>query len=413
MVSSHEAPHKSPQCLGVKLREVRVRRGLTQEGLALMAGYARSYILAIERGERTNLTLEALGRLADALGVRPGDLLGEEDLDASGSRDSHLKVVLESWPHLPEGDREELAWMARRWARMAMADPGEVCDAAELESNPGERAPAVIKGIRKQATPAMMAPGRGAVSLASLFDVVRGFEVSSGCIQEDSRIRKDPKGAQKSAVEACWEFRSAETLGAAIQVRRDKNVRWVPCLVADDLRPLAQAKTTRSVMEIPHVGDDLKQGFLRAHGSVVVWEPRTLLATVVDSALAFPRVLYGAALRPGKGLQSQEACLCRRLALLICSDFWPVMTPDAAFFHKSVIPPVRVFRRAPVPAGLLEDTALTRDLDKIGAEVITWAREVKCDRGLKTFDQHLLWRRTMPHRERINQLIQEMAGSPD
>ena len=60
--------------LGRNVREVRRRRGLSQETLALDAGMKRSYLSDLERGTR-NPSVRAVGRLAVALGVDPASLL--------------------------------------------------------------------------------------------------------------------------------------------------------------------------------------------------------------------------------------------------------------------------------------------------------------------------------------------------
>ena len=61
--------------LGKNIRRLCEARGLTQEGLALAAGQDRSYVGGIERGER-NPSLRVILRLAEALGVPPGELFG-------------------------------------------------------------------------------------------------------------------------------------------------------------------------------------------------------------------------------------------------------------------------------------------------------------------------------------------------
>ncbi len=63
-----------PQILGRNVREVRLRRGLSQEALALEADMKRSYVSDLERGTR-NPSVKAIERLAIALGVLPRDLL--------------------------------------------------------------------------------------------------------------------------------------------------------------------------------------------------------------------------------------------------------------------------------------------------------------------------------------------------
>jgi transcriptional regulator with XRE-family HTH domain len=58
------------------LRIARASRGWSQEDLADRAGLHRTYVGAIERGER-NITLATLERLATALGLEITDLLVE------------------------------------------------------------------------------------------------------------------------------------------------------------------------------------------------------------------------------------------------------------------------------------------------------------------------------------------------
>jgi transcriptional regulator with XRE-family HTH domain len=59
---------------GKRVRELRLGLGISQEGLADRCGLHRTYVGGIERGER-NPSLLNIGRIADALGVSPGDLL--------------------------------------------------------------------------------------------------------------------------------------------------------------------------------------------------------------------------------------------------------------------------------------------------------------------------------------------------
>jgi transcriptional regulator with XRE-family HTH domain len=60
--------------VGTRLRKFREKQGLSQEELGFKSGLHRNYIGGIERGER-NLGIVNLGKLAQALGVRPRDLL--------------------------------------------------------------------------------------------------------------------------------------------------------------------------------------------------------------------------------------------------------------------------------------------------------------------------------------------------
>lgn len=59
---------------GERLRQLRLAAKLSQEELALAAGLDRTYVSSCERGHR-NVTLETIGRLADALSVDPAALV--------------------------------------------------------------------------------------------------------------------------------------------------------------------------------------------------------------------------------------------------------------------------------------------------------------------------------------------------
>lgn len=60
--------------IGRNLRALRVAEGLSQEAFAELLGVHRTYIGALERGER-NLKIETLRRLADRVDLTPHDLL--------------------------------------------------------------------------------------------------------------------------------------------------------------------------------------------------------------------------------------------------------------------------------------------------------------------------------------------------
>lgn len=60
--------------VGQNIRRIRAAGDLSQEDLAELLGHHRTYVGAVERGER-NLSLRALERLAGSLGVDPAALL--------------------------------------------------------------------------------------------------------------------------------------------------------------------------------------------------------------------------------------------------------------------------------------------------------------------------------------------------
>jgi len=59
--------------LGSRIRDLRKKRGWTQEQLAAVAGRHWTYIGGIERGER-NITVEVVGDIARALDVNVEEL---------------------------------------------------------------------------------------------------------------------------------------------------------------------------------------------------------------------------------------------------------------------------------------------------------------------------------------------------
>ena len=67
------AKHPALKKLGSRVRELRERQRLSQEGLADLAKIGRSYMSGIERGIRNCSTLHLL-KIARALHVRVGDL---------------------------------------------------------------------------------------------------------------------------------------------------------------------------------------------------------------------------------------------------------------------------------------------------------------------------------------------------
>lgn len=62
--------------LGKRVRELRLRTGLSQEKFAARAGLDRTYYAGIERGER-NPSVKQLAKIAAALGVPIGALFAQ------------------------------------------------------------------------------------------------------------------------------------------------------------------------------------------------------------------------------------------------------------------------------------------------------------------------------------------------
>ncbi|HIE5765851.1 TPA: helix-turn-helix domain-containing protein [Proteus mirabilis] len=60
--------------LGERIRNERIKQGISQESLALLTDIDRSYVGRIERGE-VNITVEKLYQIADVLKCSPSELL--------------------------------------------------------------------------------------------------------------------------------------------------------------------------------------------------------------------------------------------------------------------------------------------------------------------------------------------------
>ena len=61
-----------------RLRELRLRRGLTQEAFAEQAGFSYKYYQALEAGRKRDLRLSTLERLAEAHGMELWQLLRDD-----------------------------------------------------------------------------------------------------------------------------------------------------------------------------------------------------------------------------------------------------------------------------------------------------------------------------------------------
>jgi transcriptional regulator with XRE-family HTH domain len=58
----------------LRLRALREKSGLTQEDLAIKADLRQALVSNLETGKSQRIDLAALGKIAKALGVKPGDL---------------------------------------------------------------------------------------------------------------------------------------------------------------------------------------------------------------------------------------------------------------------------------------------------------------------------------------------------
>lgn len=67
------------QVLGDVIRELRLSRNLSQEKLAELGGFERSYISKVENGERA-IQFKTVVRFAEALGIKPSELVKQFEI---------------------------------------------------------------------------------------------------------------------------------------------------------------------------------------------------------------------------------------------------------------------------------------------------------------------------------------------
>jgi len=96
---------------GQKLRQLRIRKGLTQQQLAERLGYkTNSYISDIESGHFIP-SREKLEKIAKALGVPfrvLDDMLLESRLEALGIKEPELISLFKDIPNLPKKDKKAI-----------------------------------------------------------------------------------------------------------------------------------------------------------------------------------------------------------------------------------------------------------------------------------------------------------------
>lgn len=64
--------------LGLRLKKLRTKEGLSQERFAMKVGLDRSYYASVEKGRR-NISIKNIKKIADALGMTLSELFDEVD----------------------------------------------------------------------------------------------------------------------------------------------------------------------------------------------------------------------------------------------------------------------------------------------------------------------------------------------
>ncbi len=69
------------QIFGLRLRELRLEKGLSQEALGLKAELDRTYITSVENGKR-NVSIQAIQKIIKALDISFSDFFTSKHFDA-------------------------------------------------------------------------------------------------------------------------------------------------------------------------------------------------------------------------------------------------------------------------------------------------------------------------------------------
>ena len=77
--------------IGQKIKEARIKKGLTQEELGRIVGVQKSAIAKYENGRVVNIKRSTLQKIASALNIRPSELIFEESPQASA--DFHVQII--------------------------------------------------------------------------------------------------------------------------------------------------------------------------------------------------------------------------------------------------------------------------------------------------------------------------------
>lgn len=98
--------------LAAKLKELRLRKGMSLQELAEAVKASKAHIWDLEQGRAKNPTIETLRLLSTALGTTIAELVGE-DL-ASAEPDSEALVMFRDLKELSAEDRETIRMVMDR-----------------------------------------------------------------------------------------------------------------------------------------------------------------------------------------------------------------------------------------------------------------------------------------------------------
>ncbi len=98
--------------LGSKLKELRLKRGLSLQDLADLIGASKAHVWDLETGRSKNPTIDLLGKLAKALGTSISDLV-DENPDGD-EQETEVIAMYRDLKGLSDNDRETIRLMMER-----------------------------------------------------------------------------------------------------------------------------------------------------------------------------------------------------------------------------------------------------------------------------------------------------------
>jgi transcriptional regulator with XRE-family HTH domain len=100
--------------VGRRIRELRQKKGWSQEKLAEEAGLHRTYIGQVERGEKS-IGVNHLRRVAAALGVQPSEILGVESMADLNGLIGEYRALLDGFRRRRRGSVEAVLTKEADW----------------------------------------------------------------------------------------------------------------------------------------------------------------------------------------------------------------------------------------------------------------------------------------------------------
>lgn len=92
--------------IGSKIKELRLRHGLTVTELARKVGVSKSYISGIERGVRENVSTDILSNIATTLEVNISELFKTNE--PTDELEEDLRLLFSKVKNLSKEDRQKL-----------------------------------------------------------------------------------------------------------------------------------------------------------------------------------------------------------------------------------------------------------------------------------------------------------------